>query len=59
LIYGTQDTETPLEIGERFHGLIAGSSLVSLEGQDHYTVLGAARHQVAPHLKKFIEGLNV
>ena len=55
LIYGTKDTETPLEIGERFHALIQNSKLVPLEGQDHYSVLSTARHQVAHILQSFIE----
>ena len=40
LVYGTLDTETPPEIGERLNALIPGSRLVLLERQDHHTVLG-------------------
>lgn len=55
LAYGTGDTETPLEMGKRFQKLIKGSSLMSFEGLDHYTILAEGRHQVAPWLKRFIE----
>ncbi len=54
LIYGSDDTETPPEIGRRYQGLIKDASMVELEGQDHYTVLSGGRHQVAPLIKKFI-----
>lgn len=55
LAYGTKDTETPPEIGERLNKLIPGSELLLFDGLDHYTIIGESRHQVAPHLKKFIE----
>jgi pimeloyl-ACP methyl ester carboxylesterase len=55
LIYGTNDTETPPEIGERLKKLINGAEMVHLEGQDHYSVLGTGRHPVTRLLKEFIE----
>ncbi len=55
LIYGTKDSETPPEIGERLHTMIKNSEMVHLEGQDHYSVLNTGRHQVAGLLKRFIE----
>lgn len=58
LVYGADDTETPPEIGRRLNALIKNSAFVELPGQDHYSVLGAGRHQVAPHLKTFIGGMH-
>lgn len=58
LLYGTQDTETPPDIGERLTNLIKHSQMVHLEGQDHYSVLSNGRHQVAPHLKQFIKDIS-
>lgn len=55
LVYGMNDTETPPEIGERLKNLIPGAELTVLAGQDHYSVLGEGRHQVAPLLKKFLD----
>ncbi|MDH5722005.1 MAG: alpha/beta hydrolase [Alphaproteobacteria bacterium] len=46
LIYGTNDTETPPEFGERYSRLIEDSKLFLLDGQDHYSVLSEGRHQV-------------
>ena len=58
LAYGSADTETPPDIGKRLSKLIKNAQYIEFEGLDHYTVLGASRHQVAPHLKKFIEQLS-
>lgn len=46
LIYGDQDTETPAEFGVRYKNLMQDAALFVLEGEDHYSVLGEARHQV-------------
>lgn len=58
LVYGSQDTETPPEIGERYKALIKNAEMVHLEGLDHYSVLSGGRHQVTPHLKRFLEELS-
>lgn len=55
LIYGTQDTETPPEMGRRFQQLIPGSELALLEGFNHLNVLSEGRHQVALKIRKFLE----
>ncbi|MCK5518151.1 MAG: alpha/beta hydrolase [Alphaproteobacteria bacterium] len=57
LIYGTNDTETPPEIGERLHKLIPKARLVILDGQDHYSLLAGGRHQTLKHLHGFIKDL--
>ncbi len=54
LIYGSNDTETPPEFGQRYSRLIKGSKLHLLDGQDHYSVLGNGRHPVVKILKDFI-----
>ena len=58
LAYGTNDTETPLEMGERFHQLMRTSDLMRFEGLDHYTILTEGRHQVASALKRFMERVS-
>lgn len=45
LIYGANDTETPPEFGVRYKSLMQDADLLILEGHDHYSVLGAGRHQ--------------
>jgi pimeloyl-ACP methyl ester carboxylesterase len=55
LIYGTRDTETPPEIGERLRALIANSELALLEGFTHLSILTEGRHQVAIKLRRFLE----
>ncbi|MFP4097430.1 MAG: alpha/beta fold hydrolase [Alphaproteobacteria bacterium] len=46
LIYGSEDTETPPELGKTYARLIKKSELHILEGQDHYSVLSTGRHRV-------------
>lgn len=58
LIYGSEDAQTPPEIGKRLNRLIKHSEFIELAGLDHYSILGSGRHQVSPILKKFIETLN-
>ncbi len=58
LIYGTADTETPPEVGERLHDLITGSELTLLEGFNHLSVLSEGRHQVALRIRKFLEKIE-
>lgn len=57
-VYGDKDTETPPQIGETLSGLISGSKLTLLKGQDHYSVLSTGRHQVTQLLKTFIDDLK-
>lgn len=55
LVYGTNDTETPPEIGERLARLIPNAKMVHLDGQDHYSVLSEGRHPVAALIKNDIK----
>lgn len=55
LIYGSEDKETPPQIGRRYDALIPDSSLHILEGQDHYSVLDGGRHQVVKILNDAIK----
>ena len=57
LIYGSNDRETPPEIGERLQKLIPHATLAVLLGQDHYSVLAAGRHVIIKRLVDFIESL--
>ncbi|MEM7746969.1 MAG: alpha/beta fold hydrolase [Pseudomonadota bacterium] len=55
LIYGGKDTETPPEIGKRLADLIPNADLNVLETQDHYSLLGDGRHQVAKRIRDFLQ----
>ncbi len=55
LIYGTRDTETPPEMGERLNKLIPASSLALLDGFTHLSILSDGRHQVATRIRRFLE----
>lgn len=57
LLYGTGDTETPPEIGERLHALIPGSELALLDGFTHLNILTEGRHQVAMKIRRLVEHL--
>lgn len=58
LIYGTADTDTPPEIGERLQALIPHAELALLQGFDHNSVLSDGRHQVALRIRKFLEQIR-
>jgi pimeloyl-ACP methyl ester carboxylesterase len=55
LLYGSEDTETPPEIGERLHKLIPGSELGILQGLGHLDILTRGQHQLALRIRNFIE----
>lgn len=58
LIYGTRDTETPPEMGERLQGLIPHSELALLDGFTHLSILTEGRHQVAMRIRRFLEQIQ-
>ena len=55
LIYGSKDTETPADIGQRLSLIIPNSKMILLDGYDHYTILSAAQHQVAHQINALIK----
>lgn len=55
LLYGSEDTETPPEMGERLHRLIPQSELSILSGFGHLNILIGGQHQVALRIRKFLE----
>jgi pimeloyl-ACP methyl ester carboxylesterase len=55
LVYGTSDTETPPEMGERYKALIPNSELAVLTGFDHLSVLSEGRHQLVLRIRRFLE----
>lgn len=55
-IYGSNDTETPVETGRRMQALIAGAELVECPEFDHIGVLDRGRHQIALSVKEMLKG---
>lgn len=55
LVYGSKDTETPPEMGERLSKLIPNSELYVLDGHDHYSILMSGKHKVLQKLNAFIK----
>lgn len=56
LVFGTQDTETPPEFGTRYKTLMPGAEFLLLDGLDHYSVLGAGRHQAVKVISDLVKG---
>lgn len=52
IIYGGQDFETPVEIGEKLAAGIAKSTLVVCPHYDHISILDRGRHQIALAIKE-------
>jgi pimeloyl-ACP methyl ester carboxylesterase len=57
LLYGSTDTETPPEMGERLHRIIRNSDLTILDGFGHLSILTDGRHQLALRIRKFLESV--
>jgi pimeloyl-ACP methyl ester carboxylesterase len=57
LLWGSEDAETPVAIGERFHELMRNSKLVILPGKDHYPFLSESAHLCAYHINNFLKSL--
>ena len=57
LLWGELDTETPLEMGQRFNSLIANSKLVVLPGKGHFPFTGDSAHLCARYIIEFLKSL--
>ena len=55
LVFGRNDTETPVEMGERLTKLIPSAQLVVLEGFGHLDILTRGQHQTANEIRKFVQ----
>ena len=56
LLWGEKDTETPVEMGERFNQMLKNSKFVLLKGMDHVPFLGSNAHMVAHKINKYLLG---
>ena len=55
LLYGSEDTETPPELGRKYASLIQGSRYIELEGYGHLDILGRGAHQLEARIKMFLK----
>jgi len=58
LIYGENDLETPPSMGKEYATHIRHAEYHELAGQDHYTLIGAGRHQTVFLLNQFIKNMQ-
>ena len=58
LLWGELDTETPLEMGQRYNSIIRNSKLVVLPGKGHFPFLGDSAHLCARYIIEFLKGVN-
>lgn len=59
ILWGKNDTETPLECGQRFHALIKDSQFVALPGKDHFPFIDEGAHICAHYIAPFLQSVNV
>lgn len=52
LMYGGEDVDTPVEVGERLAAGIANASLIVCPHYDHISILDRGRHQIALAIKE-------
>ncbi len=57
LLWGEADTETPVEMGHRYHRLFANSQLITMPNRDHFMFQGEGAHLCAFYVDKFLAGL--
>ena len=58
LLYGDEDTETPPELGIRYHKLLANSCFRILKGFGHLNILTTGAHQCQHSINQFIRDLG-
>lgn len=58
LLYGSDDTETPPEIGRRYENLIPIARFEELKGYDHNDILSRGAYQCEALIKAFLEDLR-
>ena len=55
LLYGSEDTETPVDIGRRYEQLMPIARLEVLEGFGHNDILERGAYQVEAHIRRFMQ----
>lgn len=58
LIWGEEDTETPIEMGYRYNQLIPNAKLIALPGRDHFLFRNEGAHLCAYYVLKFLQNVS-
>lgn len=58
LLWGEADTETPVEMGHRYHSLFANSKLITIPNRDHFMFQAEGSHLCAYYIDKFLAQLS-
>jgi pimeloyl-ACP methyl ester carboxylesterase len=58
LIYGSEDTEAPPEIGKKYEDAIAIARFEELQGFDHWDILDRGAYQCEALIRKFFQDLK-
>jgi pimeloyl-ACP methyl ester carboxylesterase len=54
LLWGEADTETPVEMGHRYHSLFANSELITIPHRDHFMFQAEGAHLCSYYVEKFL-----
>lgn len=54
LLWGEADTETPVEMGYRYHSLFPDSKLITIPHRDHFMFQGEGSHLCAYYVEQFL-----
>ena len=58
LLWGEADTETPVEMGHRYHSLFANSELITIPHRDHFMFQAEGAHLCSYYVEKFLMQLQ-
>jgi pimeloyl-ACP methyl ester carboxylesterase len=58
LLWGEVDTETPVEMGHRYHSLLANSELITIPNRDHFMFQAEGSHLCSYYVDKFLTKLG-
>jgi pimeloyl-ACP methyl ester carboxylesterase len=59
LLWGEADTETPIEMGHRYHSLFPQSELITIPNRDHFMFQAEGSHLCSYYVDKFLSQLTV
>jgi pimeloyl-ACP methyl ester carboxylesterase len=57
LLWGEADTETPVEMGHRYHHLFTNSQLITIPHRDHFMFQAEGAHLCSYYVEKFLAQL--